>query len=78
MRNFTRLILVVVLFYCSTNVRAQVGIGIADPDTTAVLDITSNDKGVLFPRIENHTFRYVRCQHRPGTGHQGCRHVFQL
>ncbi|MDA3954937.1 MAG: hypothetical protein PF485_14920 [Bacteroidales bacterium] len=53
MRNFTRLILVVTFFSLSTITWAQVGIGIADPNPAAVLDLTADSTGVLFPRINN-------------------------
>lgn len=56
MKNFTRLILILSMSCYGASAWAQVGIGIADPDTSAVLDITSNTKGVLFPRIENSSF----------------------
>ncbi|MCW3106139.1 MAG: hypothetical protein JWQ09_645 [Segetibacter sp.] len=35
----------------SLQVHAQVGIGIATPNTSAQLDITSTDKGLLIPRM---------------------------
>ncbi|WP_345208573.1 hypothetical protein [Chryseobacterium ginsengisoli] len=31
--------------------KAQIGVGISDPATSAVLDITSTNKGTLFPRV---------------------------
>jgi len=34
-----------------TNAFAQVGIGTTDPNASAILDITSSDQGLLFPRM---------------------------
>ena len=53
MKKITRLILIAVLFYCNTNAWAQVGINQDDPDTLAILDIKHQNKGVLFPRIDD-------------------------
>jgi len=36
----------------SINCYSQVGIGTSDPDASSVLDIQSNSKGVLFPRVD--------------------------
>jgi len=43
----------IVLFILSITVHGQVGIGTNTPDASAVLDIqsSSNDKGILIPRI---------------------------
>lgn len=43
----------VILFGGGAN--AQIGIGTETPDSGAVLDVTSTDKGILLPRIANHT-----------------------
>jgi len=53
MKNFIRLILIVVLFFCNTNAWAQIGINVSDPDPSAILHIHHDSKGVLFPRISN-------------------------
>src|SRR5450755_367568 len=39
------------LLFFSINVNAQVGIGTASPNSSAQLDITSADKGLLIPRM---------------------------
>ncbi|MFD2824668.1 hypothetical protein ACFS5M_13380 [Lacinutrix iliipiscaria] len=45
-------ILALAVFTClNYNAFAQVGIGILDPDDSAMLDITSTDKGLLVPRM---------------------------
>lgn len=40
-----------ILLFTTASGIAQVGIGTATPDTSAMLDVTSNDKGVLIPRL---------------------------
>ncbi|MCW3159893.1 hypothetical protein [Chryseobacterium oryctis] len=45
------ILLMIGVFYCSTN--AQVGINTNSPDQSSALDITSDSKGVLLPRINN-------------------------
>ncbi|MEE9349109.1 MAG: lamin tail domain-containing protein [Flavobacteriaceae bacterium] len=47
MRN---VLVILFIFYIFTGY-SQVGIGTTTPDTNAVLDIDSNSKGVLFPRL---------------------------
>ncbi|MFD2824669.1 hypothetical protein ACFS5M_13385 [Lacinutrix iliipiscaria] len=45
-------ILTLVVFTCfNYNALAQVGIGLLDPDDSAMLDISSTDKGLLVPRM---------------------------
>lgn len=39
------------LLLCTINVFAQVGIGTATPNSSAMLDISSTDKGLLIPRL---------------------------
>lgn|GEM_PF-1474633 len=43
--------LFLVMVHC-TVLRAQVGIGTTQPDTSAALDISSNNKGLLIPRVD--------------------------
>ncbi|MDN3725272.1 tail fiber domain-containing protein [Aequorivita sp. SDUM287046] len=50
-QQFAFLICSLFLFF-SYNVFGQVGIGTTNPDIGSILDITSNDKGVLLPRID--------------------------
>jgi hypothetical protein len=40
-----------VLVFCAINLNAQVGIGTAAPDNSAILDVSATDKGMLFPRL---------------------------
>lgn len=49
----SRLFIVLILFVLSVSINAQdnVGIGTNTPNTSAKLDITANDKGVLIPRL---------------------------
>ena len=44
-------ILLVAIFTIPFAVRAQVGIGVSSPDSSAALDITSTNKGLLAPRL---------------------------
>lgn len=39
------------LFFIPTYIYAQIGIGTSTPDKSAILDISSSNKGVLFPRL---------------------------
>ncbi|MDU1903724.1 MAG: hypothetical protein E6772_02990 [Dysgonomonas sp.] len=39
------------LLFAAGSMNAQVGIGTSTPDASAVLDITSTNKGVIFPRV---------------------------
>ena len=39
------------LVLCALNLSAQVGIGTATPDNSAMLDVTAANKGILFPRL---------------------------
>ncbi len=48
--NFYMVLTVTMLFCFSSN--AQVGIGTTEPNLSAALHISSNDKGVLFPRLK--------------------------
>jgi hypothetical protein len=50
MKIFQHLLLIS-LFLATAGVQAQVGIGIAVPDASAQLDITSANKGLLIPRM---------------------------
>jgi hypothetical protein len=51
-RLFTTCILVLLVF-CVNEVKAQIGINTMNPDTNAVLDIQSKDKGIKLPSIQN-------------------------
>jgi len=44
-------IIIALLFLANTTLQAQVGIGTTNPDTKAALDISSNSKGLLIPRM---------------------------
>jgi hypothetical protein len=46
-----KIITILVLFVFALTVNAQVGIGIAAPDGSAMLDVTSTTKGLLAPRM---------------------------
>ena len=48
--NFIRLIFAI-LFVLSHTLLAQVGVGTITPDSSAIFDITSSDKGMLTPRL---------------------------
>lgn len=39
------------LSFCAFNIHAQVGIGVATPDNSAMLEVNSTDKGMLTPRM---------------------------
>src|SRR5690554_330589 len=45
------ILLSMLLFGATVTMNAQTGIGTAQPNQSAQLDITSSDKGVLIPRI---------------------------
>ncbi len=45
-----RLLLIIILFF-SLTIKAQVGIGNTNPDSSSMLDITSTSKGMLAPRM---------------------------
>lgn len=42
---------ILVAFFYSTSVFAQLGIGTSMPDPSAALDVTATDKGLLIPRV---------------------------
>lgn len=46
------LLFIAISFFSLTGVFSQVGINTQHPDESAVLDISSTDKGVLFPRMD--------------------------
>lgn len=48
MKNF---ILLLILVQTAFSIKAQVGINTTTPDTSAMLEIASDDKGVLIPRL---------------------------
>ena len=51
--KMTSRLIAILLFVVSISVRAQVGINTtgADPDNSAMFDVSSTDKGVLVPRM---------------------------
>jgi hypothetical protein len=51
----TKLLLTFVAFITLTGLFAQVGINNSNPDASAALDIASTDKGLLIPRVSDHT-----------------------
>ncbi|WP_449387484.1 hypothetical protein [Chryseobacterium lineare] len=53
MKKQTKLFLILAITFLifSNSVKAQVGIGVSDPAPSAMLDITSSNKGLLIPRI---------------------------
>ncbi|MFV0531386.1 MAG: hypothetical protein ACK5MD_08095 [Flavobacteriales bacterium] len=48
---FSTLFVMLCFILCVKNLKAQVGIGIAEPE--AVLDVSSSNSGVLFPRVSD-------------------------
>tara|TARA_B110001454_G_scaffold217096_1_gene241658 strand:+ start:729 stop:1448 length:720 start_codon:yes stop_codon:yes gene_type:complete len=42
----------IIFCFCFSTIRAQVGIGTTTPKSSAILDITSTEKGVLVPRMD--------------------------
>lgn len=53
MKKQTKLLIIItsVLISVSNSIQAQVGIGTPDPEPSAMLDITSGNKGLLIPRL---------------------------
>ena len=50
MRYIKQALFITTLFFAA-GTKAQVGIGIATPNTNAILDLTATDKGLLIPRV---------------------------
>jgi len=48
---FLVILLVLLLFFASTQTYSQVGINTTSPDASSMLDVTATDKGILVPRI---------------------------
>lgn len=48
-----RLLSITILLFASSNINAQMGIGTLVPDESAMLDLTSTNKGMLVPRISS-------------------------
>jgi hypothetical protein len=46
-----KILLILLAFWCMTDVNAQFGVGTTEPNRSAQLDVVSNNKGVLIPRI---------------------------
>lgn len=51
-KTFTLLFLMQVTLLLSVQLMAQVGVGTTTPDASAMLDVTSLDKGLLIPRVK--------------------------
>lgn len=51
MKTLLQFLLVCLLLFASTALRAQVGVGTTTPDSKAALDIQAADKGLLIPRL---------------------------
>lgn len=45
------LVITIFVFVCISTIFAQVGIGTSTPDNSAMLEVASNSKGILFPRL---------------------------
>ena len=56
---------ILIVFFTISSSFAQVGIGIASPDTSAMLDVSSADKGFLPPRMDETARNNIGL---PGTG----------
>ena len=46
-----RNIVVLLFIFCSIYSRAQIGINNSNPDANSILDLKSNNKGLLIPRM---------------------------
>jgi hypothetical protein len=55
MKQFSILVLTMLLFVTTINLNAQVGIGTTNPSPNSVLDLTSPDKGLMLPRVNDTT-----------------------
>ncbi len=53
MKSYTKGLIIIAFIACGINTKAQIGINNSDPDSSAILDIQHEKKGVLFPRIAN-------------------------
>jgi hypothetical protein len=51
MQKHTKKVIIILLLFFSKNLVAQVGIGTTTPHKSAILDVTSNNKGFLPPRL---------------------------
>ncbi len=60
-KRFTLLVIITLLLGQMSNsiIRAQVGINTTDPDSTAVLDLKSNRKGLLVPRLTSSEIKSI-------------------
>lgn len=65
MKRFLPLQLLLILIFSAAALRAQTGIGTRKPDESAVLDISSKSKGLLFPRMSTAERDLIR---NPATG----------
>jgi len=51
-KNYQLTVLILFIFGFSVTVKAQVGFGTNNPNKSAVVDITSTSKGLLYPRVD--------------------------
>jgi trimeric autotransporter adhesin len=51
MYNMKKILLILLMFWSLTEVKAQFGVGTTEPNRSAQLDVVSINKGVLIPRI---------------------------
>lgn len=65
-RNYGLITLLCCLFLQVST--AQVGIGTSNPNASSILDIVSNDQGVLFPRIDLNSLTTAAPVDNPATG----------
>ncbi|WP_298956212.1 hypothetical protein [uncultured Nonlabens sp.] len=65
MKNYLRILLGVLSL---SFVNAQVGINVQYPDQSAILDISSEDKGILFPRMDLKNLSESEPVNNPATG----------
>jgi hypothetical protein len=59
---------ILIVFFTISSSFAQVGIGIASPDTSAMLDVSSADKGFLPPRMDETARNNIGLPGTPATG----------
>ena len=51
MRTLNLFLLFVLIFFPTSTIVSQVGIGTTNPDASSALDVSANDKGMLVPRM---------------------------
>jgi hypothetical protein len=62
------LVFITIIFFTIVNAVAQVGIGIASPNSSAMLDVSSTDKGFLPPRMDETNRNNIGLPGTPATG----------